>query len=143
MHFKYVRLLLLLCLAFMASLALAHFPNNTPSVEMHSLDTEPTTHEQYCNDTIRNTVSNHQNSDPNLLTAPTPGTDANQGERFSGDSQTFETNTEDTCWSSTSVMYGLLMLANKSDYVNEKCHAELRMIYNGIRQREVWAIKGC
>lgn len=139
----------------MVSLALAHRSNNAPSDAMYPLDTENTTHGQlstplaaiaacvppYCYDIINKTVSDIENRDPKLATASADSAGGYQSERFNDDSQTFVSHADDRHWSSTSVMYGLLMLAN-SDYVNEQCHAELRMIYNGIRRRDIWAIKG-
>lgn len=41
----------------------------------------------------------------------------------------------------TSVLYGLISIAER-DELSERCYDELQQIYEGIRQKEVWALKG-
>lgn len=41
----------------------------------------------------------------------------------------------------SSIIYGLLKKLNES-YVNDVCNEHLQMIYKGISQKEVWAMKG-
>lgn len=150
MHLNYMQPLTVI---FMIAFVSAHHPNNISSDAMYPLDTENITHGQlntplpiiaacvppYCYDIINKTVNDIENSNPKLVTASSNSMDDYQSERLNSD--IFERHSDDRHWSSTSVMYGLLMLANR-DYVNEQCHTELRMIYNGIRRREIWAIKG-
>lgn len=132
------------------------------SIAIDPFDTENSTHRQpsltiaecippYCYDVVNKTLNTIQNdklplkqtvsTSETITGTTTTNSGYHQSERFDDDSHTFTTNIDDTHWSSTSVMYGILMLATR-DYVNEQCYSELRMIYNGIRRKDAWAIKG-
>ena len=41
----------------------------------------------------------------------------------------------------TSVIYGLISIA-EPDELSERCYDELQQIYEGIQQKEIWALKG-
>lgn len=42
---------------------------------------------------------------------------------------------------SSSILYGLLKKLNES-YVTDTCNEHLQMVYQGINQKDVWAMKG-
>ena len=47
----------------------------------------------------------------------------------------------ETYLASSSILYGLLKKLNDS-YVTDTCNEHLQMVYKGINQKDVWAMKG-
>lgn len=87
----------------------------------------------------RNSANTKANNNYETWLANNDGSDAGSATATATASPTI--NIDDQHWASSSVMYGLLT-HNTKDYVNEQCYGELRQIYNGIRRKEIWAIKG-
>lgn len=143
--------------------------NNTIATIHHSHDNENTTHGQlsqsrstiaacvlpHCYDIINGTgdaksrMPNDQiarnsantNTKAHYETASHWMADGNVAATAAASAASPSINIDDQHWASSSVMYGLLT-HNTKDYVNEQCYGELRQIYNGIRRKETWAIKG-
>lgn len=153
MQFEHQLMLLLI-----ASLPLVSYTNSSPSSDtIHPLDTENSTHGQltppmgaftacalpYCYDIINKTAHNYGPpiGDKVKQSIGSPSTrNSYESERIATH-QPYANNIDDQHWASSSVMYGLLTLDTRH-YVNERCHSELRQIYNGILRKEAWAIKG-
>lgn len=157
------KLTMQLLLLFVVSLPLVAHTNSSPSTDtVHPLDAENTTHGgqltpalgtiaacalPYCHDITNKTANNSPPSDnaPKLLFSTNASRHNYESEQIATidtvTNQPFAINIDDQHWASSSVVYGLLTL-NTRNYVNDQCYNELRQIYNGIRRKEVWAIKG-
>lgn len=153
MYLKYSRTLLLL---FTATLPLGHHTTTPP--EHFPIDNENTTYGQfetasatitdcippYCYDIVNKTLKNIQNDNliaPINKAAPTAASKSYDSDRSMNNPPSYAANFDEQHWARSSVIYGLLTIAN-TDFVNERCHSELQYIYNGIRRKEIWAIKG-
>lgn len=104
----------------------------------------------HCYDIKNDTANNNRPSNDDVLnqsigSSPPRNSNYETNQRMDNidlaNRQPYAINIDDRHWASSSVMYGLLTIDTKN-YVNAQCYNELRQIYNGIRRKETWAIKG-